>query len=344
MIHPNRRWRFLGLLLALATLWWLPAGKVHATVSCSASMSNISFGTVDPTQGSTTPANGSLSFTCQNNQIGQPAYVTACLNIGTGSGTSTTPRNMSNGSNTLNFQLYKDAATSQIWGSILTPATPSPVQITFTVPAATLFGGNGQYQSPLYPVYGQLTLPQPGAGVGTYNNSFSGADAFLTGIASYSGTYPANCGSATSGIPYPFTVSAQVSKSCAVTAGSALNFGSVDSTATNITGSNTIAVTCTNGTAYYVGLAPSNVSITGAGVMSGTVTPGNTDKVPYQLRSTAGMSGTIWGNTATSTSAGNGVAGTGNGNGQSLTVYATAPSANYTPDTYSDTVTVNVNY
>jgi spore coat protein U-like protein len=29
---------------------------------------------------------------------------------------------------------------------------------------------------------------------------------------------------------------------------------------------------------------------------------------------------------------------------QTFTVYATAPSANFTPDDYADTVTVNVNY
>jgi spore coat protein U-like protein len=66
--------------------------------------------------------------------------------------------------------------------------------------------------------------------------------------------------------------------------------------------------------------------------------------VPYQLTSTAGAGGTIWGNTATSTAVGNGVAGTGTGAAQSLTVYATAASANFTPDSYADTVTVNVNY
>ena len=71
---------------------------------------------------------------------------------------------------------------------------------------------------------------------------------------------------------------------------------------------------------------------------------GNTDSVPYQLRSAPGMTGTIWGNTATSSSVGNGVSGGGNGTAQSITVYATTPSANFTPDSYADTVTVTVNY
>jgi spore coat protein U-like protein len=119
----------------------------------------------------------------------------------------------------------------------------------------------------------------------------------------------------------------------------------VAATALNTSNSNTISVNCSKTTPYYVGLAPSNANTAGAGVMASTTAPAtNTDKVPYQLTSTAGAGGTIWGNTATSTAVGNGVAGTGTGAAQSLTVYATAASANFTPDSYADTVTVNVNY
>ena len=136
-------------------------------------------------------------------------------------------------------------------------------------------------------------------------------------------------------------MNASVSNACTVSAG-ALSFGTVRANQTNLSGQSTLTVTCPNSTAYYIGLAPSNNSTAGAGVMTGT--GGNTDKPPYQLRSTAGTSGTIWGNTATASTVGNGVAGTGTGANQSHTVYVTVPSANFTPDTYTDTVTVNVNY
>jgi spore coat protein U-like protein len=147
-----------------------------------------------------------------------------------------------------------------------------------------------------------------------------------------------------------FQVLMVIQKACTVTAGatSNINLGTVDSTALNTTGSNTISVTCSKSTPYYVGLAPSAANggtTTGSGGMStADALPGNTDKVPYQLTSTPGPSGTIWGNTATSTTAGNGITGTGTGTAQSLTVYATAPTANFTPDSYADTVTVNVNF
>ncbi|MBB6243430.1 spore coat protein U domain-containing protein [Rhodanobacter sp. MP1X3] len=144
-----------------------------------------------------------------------------------------------------------------------------------------------------------------------------------------------------------FQVLITITKACTVTAGTAsnINLGSVAGTAVNTTNSNTISVNCSKTTPYYVGLAPSNANTAGAGTMVSTTAPAtNTDKVPYQLTSTAGAGGTIWGNTATSTAVGNGVAGTGTGVAQSLTVYATAASANFTPDSYADTVTVNVNY
>ncbi len=141
-----------------------------------------------------------------------------------------------------------------------------------------------------------------------------------------------------------FDVSLTIQAACSVTAGAASNIdlGTVPSTATNLGNSSSITVKCSNTVPYYVGLAPSNGATNGAGSLRPAGSSPNT--VPYQLRSTAGTSGTVWGNTATTSSVGNGVTRTGNGADQTLTVYATAPSANYAPDTYSDTVTITVNY
>lgn len=143
-----------------------------------------------------------------------------------------------------------------------------------------------------------------------------------------------------------FQVLITIAKACSVTAGpsSYINLGTVNSSATNTTGNGTISVNCSKTTPYFIGLAPSNANTAGQGTMATTaIPPTNTDKVPYQLyQNSAGT--TVWGNTATSTAAGNGVAGTGTGAAQTYTVYATAPGANFTPDSYADTVTVNVNY
>ncbi len=136
-----------------------------------------------------------------------------------------------------------------------------------------------------------------------------------------------------------FDVSVTITATCSATAGSGSNIdlGTHPSTDTNLGNSSTIAVKCSNTVPYRVNLTPSNGVNTGAGSLSPL--GAGTDTVPYQLRSSAGANGIVWGNTSS-----NGVTGTGNGANQTLTVYATAPSANYAPDTYKDTVTVTVNY
>ncbi|RTD83859.1 SCPU domain-containing protein [Variovorax atrisoli] len=146
---------------------------------------------------------------------------------------------------------------------------------------------------------------------------------------------------ATSPATATFQVLITVAKACSVTAGSGsnINFNTVDSSATNLSASSNISVTCSKSTPYNIGLLPSNNSSTGAGAMGNT----GTDTIPYQLRSVS-ANGAIWGSTATSTSVGNGVAGTGTGSAQSIPVWATVASVNVTPGSYSDTVTVQVNY
>jgi spore coat protein U-like protein len=151
----------------------------------------------------------------------------------------------------------------------------------------------------------------------------------------------------TSPVSDTFQVLITIQKTCSVTAGSAsnINLGTHNSTDTSATGSNSISVTCSKTTPYYIGLQPSSTTATtGAGTMKSVSNSAtNTDTVPYQLSSdSAGAN--IWGNTATSNSVGNGVAGTGAGSASSYTVYATASSLNVTPDNYADTVTVNVNF
>lgn len=148
---------------------------------------------------------------------------------------------------------------------------------------------------------------------------------------------------ATSPATATFQVLITVNKACSVIAGTASNidFGAVDSSATGLSASSNISVTCSKSTPYNVGLLPSNNSTTGGGVMSPIVV--GPDTVAYQLRSVS-ATGPVWGSTATATAVGNGVAGTGTGAAQTIPVFATVANANVTPGAYADTVTVLVNY
>lgn len=334
------------VLLLAAAFGALPRPALAATanVTCTASTTAVTFASFDPS-GTASTANGSVQFSCTNSSLlGQ--YVTLCVGLGQGSGTSIVPlRQMSDGAgHSLGFQVYKDASgtAAMIWGNVPSTANPSPRTLQFSMPGS-LLGLGGNYASPAYSVFGSVPAPQPGVPSGTYLNNLNGSLTYQANDIPVlgGGSYPASCdGGGTSS--FALLVQATVAHQCSVTAGAILNLGSVASTATALSGSNTLNVTCTIGTPYYVGLAPSNGSTTGNGSMKGSGS--NTDTVPYQLRSTAGTSGAIWGNTATSTTTGNGVQGAGTGTSQMLTVYATVASANVTPDTYTDIVTVNVNY
>jgi spore coat protein U-like protein len=141
-----------------------------------------------------------------------------------------------------------------------------------------------------------------------------------------------------------FDVKLTVQKACNVSAGTAIDFGSVASTSTtDLAGSTTISVTCSNRLPYTIGLTSTKnpTSTTGAGLLKGATT-GNTDTVGYQLRKATGTGGAIWGNTVGT----NTLAVSGTGLAQSQTVYATLPGTglNVQADTYSDTVTVSVDY
>ena len=151
-----------------------------------------------------------------------------------------------------------------------------------------------------------------------------------------------------------FKVKLAITKTCAVTTAAAdIDLGSVAATATavNKNGNTTLKVNCSKSTPFFIGLAPSAANggtDSGTGAMASVANSAtNNDKVPYTLYSDAGMT-TVWGNTATTTAAGNGRSGTGAGMAVgkevSFTAYAKATNVDFTPDSYIDTVTVNVNY
>lgn len=305
----------LAFLFALA-FWPTPA---QANVSCSANGS-ISFGT-------SSTATGAVNYDCTNFG-GATVNFTLCSALGPASfpGTNAQPIMTSSGGGQLKFNVYTTPALSQPWTSTTLLTRSVSIGAGATVSGTLAFYGSIPS--------GQSPPPAAGDYQTWFHNTVVGS--LVNGSCQSNATNFA-------GVQISLVVTAKVVNACTVTAGagSKINFGIVAYTATNRSGSSQIAVNCPSGTVYRIGLAPSNGSTTGAGVMSGT--GANVAKVPYQLRS-GSAAGPVWGNTATSTSTGNGVSGTGNGASQAISVYATVASANFPPDTYTDTVTVTVNY
>lgn len=87
----------------------------------------------------------------------------------------------------------------------------------------------------------------------------------------------------------PFAVTLTVNKKCVVLAGP-MNFGTVNEVTGTETATSNVRVRCSKTTPFTLSLAAASVVTTEAGLLNG-VTPGNTDKVPYNLV-LSGSSGT----------------------------------------------------
>jgi spore coat protein U-like protein len=155
---------FVGVGIAAAVLANTPAAATTATntftvqavinSACNVSAATLNFGTYSPTAGSALTGTSVVSVYCTS---GTP-YTTS-LNVGTGGGAFTT-RTLANGGNTLNYNLYRDAAYSQVWGD--------GSGATFTV-AGT---GSGLLTANTVTVYGQIPVAQDKP-VGTYTSTIT---------------------------------------------------------------------------------------------------------------------------------------------------------------------------
>lgn len=323
-----------ALLVALLAI--LPAQE--ALADCTATAQSIHFGNVNLLAPSPATAQGAVSVTCTKTASrSSPQSFNVCLAVDGGQTSQQTlnPKRLCKSSRCSNndtppfvtYDLYHDPAHTRIWS---TPRQNGrPIDVTINVPA-----GAASHTVDV-PFYAKLIPPFTNVTEGIYSISFGGGSTSL----SFGNT---SCG--IGGRRFAFTVTANVIKNCIISEARDINFGTVQTSATNLQGQSSFKVTCTQGTPYKIGLQPSNNNQNGQGVMR-AVQAGNPDGVPYQLRSTAGLNGTVWGNTATAQSTNNGVAGTGSGTAQKHDVYATISSVNnYRPGEYRDRVIINVHY
>ena len=145
MTMPSSR-RFAALaLIGFALLLAVPAGAQNIT--CTASMSALAFGTVNP-QSSLTTANATLSYACTNS-ANSTRSATVCFSIGEPGGGQTNPRLMHDAAgDALQFQLYQNASYSLVWGSTFFGSFLTPLQVPVTLTArgttgprtATMYG------------------------------------------------------------------------------------------------------------------------------------------------------------------------------------------------------------
>src|SRR5690606_34697301 len=140
--------------------------------TCTASATPLVLGTV--TGSGNVDSTATITVTCNTTlslSLLGIARVRTCLNIGAGvnGASQTNPRRMSNTfGDTLQFQIYRDAARTQIWGDTTIPATPTPLQQDLEYPVPVLGGSSGNFTVTMY---GRVPM-QSGLAAGSYSNPF----------------------------------------------------------------------------------------------------------------------------------------------------------------------------
>ena len=227
------RFRILIVLLLLAL-----ASALHAqNIDCSATMTNVSFGSVNPLS-SQTDANATLNWTCSNS-ANATRYATVCFSIGDGAQGqgNANPRLMQDAAgDDLFFQLFQNASHTTVWGSTFFGIN-TPVMVNVTIARRSSTQGSAT-------MYGRVVAGQTSAVPGAYQDSFAGNHTAIT-VNESNSSPPGSC--STSIIDqFPFTVTATVTSQCSVSA-STLDFGSVGLLLANTDGTSSVSVQCASG-------------------------------------------------------------------------------------------------
>ena len=295
------RGRTLAVWLTLACCAWPAVAAPPGGNSCTVAATNINFGTFS---GTAIAITGTITVKCTKNlnyDIG--------IDAGTGTGATVTSRFMKGGpppgNSLLGYGLFQDAAHSVNWGETVGTDTVS---------------GTGTGNNQTFSVYALLPSNEY-APAGGYHDPT--VNVYVSGSGFTTATNH-------------FNVNATVSKACNIAA-SSLNFGVYSGALIN--SSSTISVTCTNKTAYDIGLDAGTA--TGATVTNRSMTGPNAYLLGYKLFRDSNRT-LNWGNTAGSDT----VSGTGTGLVQTVSVYGQVPAGQtgQPPGSYSDTITATITY
>lgn len=323
-------------LVGAALLAPFPA---QAATNCTAEMTDVNFAASDPFTG-WSDVTATISYECNTFGLSLLANARARLCFSIGSGNQGTggiqPRRMTSGGNELQFNLYRDAAHSQVWPDTLQEETQ--VNLQYSVP---LLGGSG---SGTVTVYSRIAPDQIAVIPGSYDNKFSGLDAVMEYQANETlittPSWPDSCtsGGGQSGTDnFPFTATATVEAACNPSFSvDDLDFGTQGLLNAAIDTTAVVAPQCTNTTPYQVGLDNGQHAVGNTRRMHN----GTGRYVEYELYRDAART-QRWGDTLNTDT----LANTGTGSAQAQPIYGrVAPQITPPQGTYSDTVTVTIYY
>lgn len=299
------------LALGLALPW-----SARAQTCTPTSSTGINFGTINAITTPNQDVSGTITVSCSGGTIGKLAR--ACSYLGTGN--NALNKTMSSGANTLNYNVYSDAARTVYYMS--KDYAPQNYQTYTIASTATIL---------TFTMYGRVFSGQTVA-PGTYTGTQATVALGVT-----PSTQNCTVGPTTPSVTVNFT--ATVTASCSISA-TAIAFGSVTTLASAYNATGNLTVSCSLTAPYTIALnagssigntiAARKMSVggTGAGVVS------------YQLYRNTGPTN-LWGNGTTGVV----YSGTGTATAQTVPVYAQVPAQAATvTGSFKDTVTATITF
>ena len=149
----------LGLLGLLAA----PTAAL-AAMDCTVGVVGVAFGVYDPTLSTPDDSNGSVRVTCFYTGPGGADSTNYTVTLSTGSSGTFASRRLTAGASLLNYNLFRDAGRSQIWGN----GTAGSSIVTGNIKVGPGAGNNTRFVD--HPVYGRIPAQQD-ADTGNYSDT-----------------------------------------------------------------------------------------------------------------------------------------------------------------------------
>ena len=291
----------------------------HASAqTCTVSMGNMAFGSVNTLAGAAVDTTATMTITCSG---GLNTGQRLCISIGAGSASDATSRKMTSGGNSARYDLYTNSARTTLWGSWETGYDTAGVQLDVSRGSTTNIT-----------VYGRFFASQQTVPAGSYTATFT-ANPFVR-YGNKSGAPSCPTGGLTASTS--FSATATVVSSCNVSATS-VNFGSAGILSGNTDAQGTLSIQCSSSLPYTVSLNGGNSGATDPTQRKMSFSGANVTYGLYQDSArTLPWGSTIGTNTTSST---------GTGVTQIQTVYGRiAAQTTPKPGSYTDSVVVTVGY
>ncbi|KRA83625.1 spore coat U domain-containing protein [Altererythrobacter sp. Root672] len=307
---PQVRLLLTALLAVLALGFVVAPQPAQANTSCNVTQPNMDFGSALTTT-------VSIQYSCTNFDPSSISF-TLCLRVGTPSfpGTVAQPK-LQSGADALNYNLYTDAAATQVW------TTTNFLTRAVTIPANQTSTGS-------FLIYGKIPAGQV-VPVGTYQGQmFNTRLGFKpTGVQSCE----ANLNPGLQGVEFTLNVKATVAASCTLGTIGLIDFGAQSGLFKRADAAGSVQLTCPVSRAWTLSFDGGRNSANSTRRMRDTL--GN--YVPYRLYRDANRSNLIAINGT--------IGGTGTGSVQTTPIYGRVePDPPPTPGQYQDFIVVTLSF